>query len=277
MYLQRAAISSAAAILASALVSAGPAAAGGDYAMESPAETGFRLGIGGAVGFRPKYEGSDEYEAIGFPIIFPKFGDSSEPSRVKFRGLDDVRYAVIRYNGFEAGPLGGYNFGRDQDDANLLRGLGDVDGGVVLGGFVGVRLWEILFDASYHHQVSGDDTGYQIRFGAEVEEYVAPGVKLVGRVGTTLASDDYMDAYFSITPAQSAASFAGLPVYNASSGIKDVHLALGAKIDLDDRWALRIGGKYSRLVGDAADSPITQSKDQFSGSIGVTYLVDWYR
>ena len=275
MHLHRIALPSAAVLLASTLMSASPATAGGDYAVEPPPDSGFRLGIGGAVGFKPKYEGSDEYEAFGFPIIFPKFGDTSEPSRVKFRGLDDVRYALFRYDWFEAGPLGGYNFGRDQDDATTLRGLGDVDGGVVLGGYVGVRIWEVLFDVSYHHQVSGDDTGYQLRFGAEVEQQVAPGVELVGRVGTTFASSDYMDEYFSITPAQSAASFVGLPVFNASSGIKDVNVSLGTKIDLDARWALRMGVKYSRLVGDAADSPITQSEDQFSGSIGITYLVDW--
>ena len=277
MHLHRIAFCSAAVFLASTLMSAGPATAGGDYAMASPSDNGFRLGIGGAVGFKPKYEGSDEYEAFGFPIIFPKFGDTSEPSRLKFRGLDDVRYVLFRDGWFEAGPLGGYNFGRDQDDATTLLGLGDVDGGVVLGAFVGIRIWEVLFDVSYHHQVSGDDTGYQLRFGAEVDQQVAPGVELVGRVGTTFASSNYMDAYFAITPAQSAASFVGLPVFNTSSGIKDVHVELGAKFDLDERWALRMGVKYARLVGDAADSPITQSEDQFTGSIGITYLVDWYR
>jgi outer membrane scaffolding protein for murein synthesis (MipA/OmpV family) len=32
--------------------------------------------------------------------------------------------------------------------------------------------------------------------------------------------------------------------------------------------------RYSRLVGDAADSPIVETEDQFTGLVGLSYKFD---
>ena len=41
----------------------------------------------------PKYEGPEHYEAIGFPYLFPVFGDGSPGffSQIDAKGLDDIR------------------------------------------------------------------------------------------------------------------------------------------------------------------------------------------
>jgi len=237
--------------------------------------------VGGTVGVRPKYEGSDDFRVIGFPIIIPKFsgGDGNSTfsmirRRVKFRNIDDIRFTAVEWGGLQFGPLAGYNFGRDQDDARRLRGLGDVDGGVTLGGFVGYDFGPFLVDGAYIQQVTGDDTGYQLRFAAGVERDFSPNLKVVTRIGTTFASDSYMDSYFGVSPTQSARSFAagiGLPVFDASSGIKDVYGQIDANIYLTERWLLRTGVRYGRLLGDAEDSPVIETPDQFSGGIGLGY------
>ena len=41
--------------------------------------------------------------------------------------------------------------------------------------------------------------------------------------------------------------------------------------DFDQRWSLLVGVGYKRLIGDAADSPIVESEDQFSATFGLTY------
>ncbi|SDP22641.1 Outer membrane scaffolding protein for murein synthesis, MipA/OmpV family [Filomicrobium insigne] len=240
------------------------------------APSGMSVGLGGVVAIKPKYEGSDEYDVYGFPIIFPQFGGGSGfADRIKIRGADDVRLRVFETGGFEVGPLAGYAFGRDEDDGDLLRGLGDVDDGIVLGAYAGYRFGVVLLDVSYHHIVSGDDTGYQIRFGGEIEQRVASNAIVTARVGATFADDNYMDTYFGISAAQSASSVAGLSAYDATSGIKDVHFELGTRIDLTDRWQLRAGARYGRLLGDAADSPIVETENQFSGMIGAAYRFDF--
>jgi outer membrane protein len=234
------------------------------------------VGVGGSVGIKPRYEGSKEYRAFGFPLVMPKLGNANSAfaGRVKFRGLDDVRFRAFEMGGFEFGPLAGYKFGRQEDDGDLLRGLGDVDNGLVLGAYAGYRFGTVLFDVSYNQIVTGDHNGYQIRFGAEVERKFTSRLSVIARVGSTFADDNYMSSNFGVSALQAYGSFAGLPAFDAEAGIKDVHFELGTATDLTDRWKLRVGGRYSRLLGDAADSPVIETKDQFSAIVGLSYRFD---
>ena len=112
------------------------------------------LTVGGAVLVKPKYEGSDKHDVIGFPIVIPKFSDdpNEQPSafksfrqRVKFRGIDDIRLRALGGDRVQLGAVTGYITDRDQKDGALLRGLGDVEGGLVLGGYAGFRLGAVEF------------------------------------------------------------------------------------------------------------------------------------
>lgn len=225
------------------------------------------LQVGGMVFVAPKFEGSKDYQVMGFPFIAPVGGSGL----VQFRGPDDLRFRLINTNGFEAGPLIGWRFGRDDTDSFRLRGLGDVDGGLVLGGYAGYRSGPLMPFVSYHHQVTGDDSGGVVRFGAELASKLPAGISLTTTLGASYASSDYMDAYFSVTPGQSLASVARLSAYDADAGIKDVYLGFSADVPLAERWTLKLNARYSRLLGDAADSPIVESENQFSGGLGVTY------
>ena len=233
------------------------------------------LTVGGILVVMPKYEGSEHYEAIGFPYLFPVFGDGSPGffSRIDAKGLDDIRFKLIERDGFVAGPLGGYTIGRDDHDGRLLHGLGDVDGGVVAGAFVGYHIGPVLFDVSFHNTF-GDDGGYLVRFGAEWERDIRPHTTLTARVGTTYADDSFMENYFGVSAAQSATSAAGLPAFDASAGFKDVFVEVGLKTDLDAHWSARTTLRYSRLIGDAADSPVVESEDQFTALVGISYKFD---
>jgi len=228
--------------------------------------------VGGFVFVAPKYEGAKDYEVLGAPFIAPAGLD--ETSRVQLRGPDDLRFRLIDFNGFEAGPLVGWRFDRDEGDAARLRGLGDVDGGLVAGAYVAYRLGPIAPFVSYHHQVTGDDTGGLIRFGAEARSLLMGGFSATLTAGATYADDDYMDAYFSVTPAQSAASVAGLAAYEADAGLKDVFIGLTGDVPLSDVWTLKLSARYAHLIGDAADSPIVESEHQLFGGVGLSYRFD---
>jgi len=88
-------------------------------------------------------------------------------------------------------------------------------------------------------------------------------------LGTTLASDDYMESFFGVDKKQSADS--GYKKYKAKAGIKDVNISISAGYPITNRW--RLGGKaeYKRLLGDAADSPIVDDKNQFLAGFGLYY------
>jgi MipA family protein len=227
------------------------------------------LEAGGFVFVTPKYEGSDEYEVLGAPIIFPSGSNFSDDGFVQFRGTDDLRFRVLNSSGFEAGPVVGYRFNRDEDDADRLTGLGDVDGGLVLGGYAAYRMGAFKPFVSYNHAVTGDETGGLLRFGAEANAPIWSAITAKFTAGATYADDDYMESFFSISAAQAAAS--GLAAYNAEAGIKDVFIGVSTDIPLGSVWSLKLNGRYSHLVGDAADSPIVESESQFFGGLGLTY------
>ena len=245
------------------------------------------LGIGG--GFAPAYEGSDEYVVFPFPIFSYNSG-AEGPRRFEFRAVDDIRLHVLRFNGFSAGPIAGYSFGRDENVDDVLNGLGDIEGGFVGGVFAAYDFRvspnaTVGVDVGVSHQFSGDpldpnvpgnaafdaDYGYEVDFGASANLRLSPRASLALRVGAVYADEDYMNTHFGINAAQAANSVAGLAAFDADAGIKNVYGNANLAFDVTERVQVRAGLGYSRLLGDAADSPVSVSDNQFSGSLGVGY------
>jgi outer membrane scaffolding protein for murein synthesis (MipA/OmpV family) len=240
------------------LLAATPAGAQG-----TPDLSGDRWQMGGLVYVSPSFEGSRSYEAIAFPFIAPAWVGSD--GVLQIRGADDVRLRLFQNSGFELGPLAGYRFGRDGDDVTNVS-VGDVDGGLVFGAFATYRTGPMAFSVSYHHQVTGDDTGGLVRFGVEHTSRLSPTLKLTTAVGTNYATEEYMTAFFAVPH-----------VYAPEAGFKDVYVGATAAIDLSDRWSLLLIGRYSHLIGDAADSPIVETESQLYGGLALSYKFDWNR
>lgn len=255
--------------LVAAVLAASPVTAGDFFGSGDTID----LQVGGFVIVTPKYEGSEDYEVFGVPFLAPAGVDDN--SRLKFRGPDDVRFRLLEYYGFEAGPLVGWRFDREEEDADRLEGLGDVDGGVVAGAYAAYRMGGFAPFVSYGHQVSGDETGGLLRFGAEWRLPVWNGIRFTAQGGGTFADDDFMDAFFSVNNRQ--ADNSGFNAYDAEAGIKDVYVGLNADVPLSQDWSLKMTGMYSRLVGDAADSPIVETENQFFGGLGLTYRFSFQR
>jgi outer membrane protein len=238
-------------------VAAAPAVADGPHDL-----FGDRWQVGGFVYVSPSFEGSKSYEAIAFPFVAPA-GLGSD-GFIQIKGADDVRLRLFKAGGLEIGPLAGYRFGRDGDDVKNVV-ADDVDGGLVLGAFATYRTGALAFSLSYHHQTTGDDTGGLIRLGVEHTARLSPTVKLTTGVGTNYATQGYMTAFFSTA------------AFDAEAGFKDVYVGATATIDLSERWSLHLMGRYSHLIGDAADSPIVETESQLYGGLALSYKLDWAR
>lgn len=236
--------------------------------------TGPHWQVGGAVFVSPKFEGSKSYEAFAIPFVAPA-GVGGQEGALQVKGPDNVQFRLLNLYGFEAGPVLGWRFGRDSDDSNRLNGFEDIDGGLVAGAYAGYRAGPMLFTVSYHHQVTGDDTGGLVRFGLEHTARLNAQTKLTASIGTAYAADDYMTSFFGVTAAQSATS--GLARFTPDAGFKDVSAGLSAAIDLSERWTLLLTGRYTHLIGDAADSPIVETESQFYGGLGLSYKFSFAR
>ena len=220
------------------------------------AEAEFRLGVGPAVS--PGYFGADE------TVISPT--GSFQLERLEFgnRTLGGDRPGL----GFEGafGLVGA----RKASDFSELEGLEDIDPSLELGG--GLRFSQPNYDvfANLRYGVIGHESLVG-ELGGDV--ILQPTEQLELRAGPRVkwGSDDYAQTYFGITAEESAAS--DFEAFDAEGGILSQGIQARATYQFNDDWGLTGTIRYDQLVEDAADSPITQTEDQLSGSLVVTRKV----
>ena len=229
----------------------------GAAAAEEPAsDWEFRLGAGAMV--KPDYEGSDDYEIAPLPMFAVSYKD-----RVFLEG-PKLGANVINMNGpasgdyLRVGPLLNYRMGRDQDDNDALRGLGDVDGAVEAGGFVeyGIRGFSVGITAL--QDVSDGHGGLTIAFEGGYRYRFDERWSVQTGVSATWADDSYTQSYFGIDAGQALRS--GYRQYSPEAGFKDVGLSAAVNYALTENWSVtgRVG--YARLLGDVADSPVVDQE-----------------
>lgn len=213
----------------------------------TPETTNLSLGVGPV--YRPDYYGSNDYEFYADPAAFVRFRN--------FVFLDDdgADLAIFGFSNFSIGPTIRIVGARKEDDNPALMGLGDVGTTFEMGGFIATTFidrFQVKLKARH-----GIKTGHR---GTIVD---ARGTMLLFRWGpvSTSASaeaswidDRYADAYFSVTPDQSAAS--GLPVYDAKPGIRNLGGSINAYINIGKQWSINPYASYSYIFEEYAATPI---------------------
>jgi outer membrane scaffolding protein for murein synthesis (MipA/OmpV family) len=208
----------------------------------------------------PAYFGSDEYE-LG-PDLAARF------DYVRFPG--GFEYGSSRTVGFRTGwgLQGSFRYiGEREDDA--IEGLDDVPWSAEAGLGVGYeqRNWRAFTDVRYgfvgHNAWVGE-------IGADAIAYPVEGLTLTAGPRFQFGTDSFAQTYFGVSPEESAAS--GLEPFHASGGLLATGVEIGARYLFNERWGVEGAATYDRLVGDAADSPITDqgSPDQYGVRIGIT-------
>lgn len=226
------------------------------------------LGLG--VRFENSYPGGDQYRAVPFPVINLAKGKEL----YDFQSVDDSSsITFFDIHGFSAGPAWSLNLGRDEDVAGNLAGLGDVKPTFELGGFVQwfpVSWFRLRGEMLYG---MGGFDGWVGNAGADFIAANGPWRFAIGpRVN--FAGNGYMEAFYGVTPFQStvATYFANpLPTYQASSGIETWGVTAQVTRYMGNGFTLGAYGSYNRVVGDAADSPLTQNANQFEAGMSLSY------
>jgi MipA family protein len=230
------------------------------------------LSAGLGVAYAPDYQGSDDYIAV--PL--PSFELGSEGFSLKSNGLG-VEADLVPWEALEAGPIVRYDMGRDNDvKDNIVSLLPEIDGSVEVGGFVGaglpLRILGLNSDAvllarlSAMQGLEGGHEGAVFEGSVGLLAPVSEQLTLISTVSSSYMSDDYADSHFGVSAAGNAAS--GLAIYEAEAGFKDVGFTLAASYKWDESWSAQIIGNYTRLVGNAADSPIVDDR----GSANQTFF-----
>ena len=206
------------------------------------------LGIG--AGVYPDYEGSEEF--TGFPLLQARYNwDNGCYANLLGAG---IRANIVPSCAFEFGPMVVYRPERDSVEEKQVDKLKKVDAATEVGAFASWSINKFMLLLQAHADVSGTHNGYLIDAGAAYRIPLERKMQLILVALASYASDDYMDTYFSID--KKNAELSELPKHKADAGIKDVGLVAVLQYKLSNDWGLLGLLKYSRLVGDASDSPI---------------------
>jgi outer membrane protein len=251
-------------LIASAVAALSSSAA---FAQEAPSTSGHRVRVGLGAKIEPDYIGSDGTRVA--PLF--KFNIARGSSQFKFSAPDDgPGIAVVSSNGFSFGPT--LNVERKRKESDVGAPVGKVKTTFEAGAFAQYEAddsWRVRAD--FRKGLNGHD-GLVGSVGAD--KIWRDGDKYVFSIGPRLLWSDskYQQAYFGVTPAAALAT--GLPVYRPKSGFHAVGLTSGLSYQFNDRFGMFGFGRYERLVGDAAKSPIVRefgSRNQFSAGAGLSY------
>jgi outer membrane protein len=220
------------------------------------------LGLG--VGYAPDYEGSDDYQAV--PLLQARFNLSND---MYFSLLGTTaRLNLIPSEAWHFGPLLRYRAERNDVDNDRVDAMEKVDAAVEAGAFLSYNLPSWIFSVSAAKDVADAHDGLVVDVGAGYRFKFQEQTTMTLFAKTTYADEDYMDTYFGIDPADAARS--GLPTFEADSEWKDVGGGILVQHNLNRNWGLLGVVKYTRLLGDASDSPIVDDEgDENQGLLGL--------
>jgi outer membrane scaffolding protein for murein synthesis (MipA/OmpV family) len=221
------------------------------------------------VGAAPDYDGSDELRMIPFVLGDVRWRGVT----FEFRGLRG-RVDLASDPRFSIGPVVGARLDRNGADGPVGL-LPDIGTAIEAGGFVGYRLGgdqlgqgSLQLELSVVHDVSGTHDGLLATASAGYTAVRRADTFLSFDVQTTWANADYTRTYFGVTPAGALRS--GLPAYRPGSGFRDVGAGLTAGYYFDRHFGVigRLGTSF--LVGDTADSPVTDQGRRWQPLGGLT-------
>ncbi|RZT94109.1 outer membrane protein [Advenella incenata] len=218
-----------------------------------------KLGLGAAIA--PRYEGADEYRLQPFPVVDAQYG------RFFARSGDGLGLNIWQSAQLTIGA--GVNMMEGYSKSDAPEGIGKLSNALGARIFVSTSAWGAIFTVSATQAISKSERGLIANARVSYPYSISERFKVIPSVSLNWANAKYMDSYFGINAQQAARS--GLSEYRPSAGFKDVSLRLGFSYDLTKTWSITGAAGVSRLMGNAADSPLVRRKSQAVGALGVAY------
>lgn len=208
-------------------------------------------------GASAEYEGADTLRPVPLVVARTRIAGNL----LEITGTQ-ARLDLVGDGRLLAGPVIGFTTGRDDavGDDRIAR-FEELDLSFEPGGFAAWRaplgtLDEGLFEigATLTSSVGGDWEGTKLGVGVDYS-WAATGIfRLAVGASVSVVDDDYADSRFGVSAADSAAS--GLAPYDPSGGVKDAAVSLRSILSFSPTYGIFTRAAYTRLLDDAADSPI---------------------
>jgi outer membrane protein len=207
-------------------------------------ERSFNFALGAGAGAAPEYMGSDSYGGVVAPTF--TFGSLNW-------GAIDIG------NGMRNAPDNGISLEgafrvlgeRTAQDSPELAGLADIDIAVEIG--LGLKFQQTNWMA--YADIRKGVTGHDAVTGTLAADWIMrPSDRWLFTLGPRInfGDDEFANTYFGVSTATPS-----FTAYTATGGALSAGILMTGSYYLDDKWSLDGGISYEKLLGDAADSPIT--------------------
>ncbi|UAN33635.1 MipA/OmpV family protein [Enterobacter sp. JBIWA005] len=231
------------------------------------------LTLGGGVDVGPRYSGSDKTRVSAAQVV-----DYSMENGFFIGTTRGIGYGNNIGNLDYSAALS-YRIGRKEKDVSSdsigtgsdeLRGMGEIKGSAIVVPGLEYKVTDWLhLQLQAEVPVSERDNGEAVHFGISSPFYTSPKNEVALALTGSWGSDKYMQTYYGVNAAQSAAS--GFARHDAGAGIYAWSMNLDWTHKLTSRWSVLASAGVTQLTGDAADSPIVQRKKSPTGGLKVTY------
>lgn len=210
--------------------------------------------VGAGANYKPLYEGSKEYSYGPAPLI------SIQQGRF-FANPKELGFNISTRELFQFGPIITYNNPRYEKDSSRLRGLGDVDLGLEMGGYASLQLLPFTLSTTFKHGLDGV-TGKQIFLATQYGIKFGTTDELMFEIFADWADSKTMQAYFGVNDKQSAQS--GKSVHTVASGLRSYGMGATWNHEFNQHWFSMIQLDAYRLGDTIIKSPIVDNPNGYS-------------
>ncbi|GEM_PF-580266 len=207
----------------------------------------WRVSIGGGIASVPRYEGAATNRLRAVPLLEIShghfFAGTSRGIGYNFSDDQSVQYGL---------RMTMAHYRKQSVDAHL-NGTGDIAAAAELGGFVNAHFSPWYVSSS----IAGSSRGSRFELGGGYELKISEADQLRAGLEMNWANGKYMQTYYGVSAAQSAASGGVLTPYNATSGVRDYALKLNWMHSYSKEWFSNAGVSLKQLSGSAKSSPLT--------------------
>lgn len=239
---------------------------------EEPAESPWEVSLGLGALHQPTYAGSPNRRTTAVPLggatyRHERFGEFA----FDHRGLS---WTAFRHAGWQFGAVLGADGGRKDSDPSgpvelgdaRLAGMGEIEASAEFGVFAGYGPLTLQVQRGL-----GSDGHQGWRAALAVEHPIMLSQRAGLSLGASVhwADERYLQSYFGVNTAQAAAT--DFRLYTPKAGLHAADLSVGLEYQLSARWSVQSALVWTRLLEQAADSPLVEREGDASAVLGLVY------
>lgn len=244
----------------------------------APGQPRFEGAIGLILHYDPEFSGSSKHHLSATPSIFLRYGRWTFSNSGLFvtRRKDDIfqglgsdlhRGDTVRSH-FSLRLERGHASARSSELPDTPETRSTVRGRLNITwmpqGLDRADGWK--FNLGFSTDLLGRGGGQTLDLGLGREHDLGDGLRWSYGAGVSAASARYMRARFEVTPEEAART--GYAAYRPGAGLRDATVGTSWRYLMSPQWQAIWGVSGGRLLGRAADSPLTQQRNHWEAQLG---------